>query len=216
MLQVIHASFARVRQVRRQPAKVPRRRMRAYLRWKYIWFSAVMCLIIRSLCLAHHSGMDLYCWILALPSLMTTTGQLPTSALSMPNSSLPHHSASPKMCLPLPPVLHGREHWLGIGGPGLLRGVRPQIHDRGVFPRHRAPFALAVALLVLLVEPVRVLEIDLRLVERRIVEIRELEDEALHELLGGLVDHLLIEVGRAGDDLALEALLERLLGQRCT
>src|SRR3990170_6102086 len=63
-----------------------------------------MCLIIRSLCLFHQSGMDLYCWILALPSLMTTTGQLPTRALSMPNSSLPHHSASPKICLALPPA----------------------------------------------------------------------------------------------------------------
>src|SRR5512145_3350660 len=63
-----------------------------------------MCLIIRSLFLVHQSGMDLYCWILAFPSLMTTTGQLPTRALSMPNRSLPHHSASPKMCLPLPPA----------------------------------------------------------------------------------------------------------------
>ena len=40
----------------------------------------------------------------ALPFSITTTGQSPTSALSMPNSSLPHHSASPKACRPLPPA----------------------------------------------------------------------------------------------------------------
>ena len=47
--------------------------------------------------------MDLNSLITALPSSITTTGQLPTSALSMPNSSSPHQTASPKACWPLPP-----------------------------------------------------------------------------------------------------------------
>src|SRR5262245_19171571 len=61
--------------------------------------------------------MDLYCLILALPSSMTTTGQLPTSALSIPNRSLPHHSASPKMCLPFPPAFMASSTGLGSAVP---------------------------------------------------------------------------------------------------
>ena len=46
----------------------------------------------------------------------------------------------------------------------LLRRLRPQVHDRGVFPRHRAPFAFAEALLELLEKLLLILEIDLRLI----------------------------------------------------
>ena len=172
-----------------------------------------MCFIRRSPCLSYQSGIERNSLIRALPSSITTTGQLPTSALSMPNSSLPHHSGVAEGVLAGAALVHRREHRIGLGRSRLLGGRLPEVHDRGVFPANRAPFA-RMALVVLCEEIVGVAKVDEVGVQRRIVEVRELEDEAFHELLGGLGDDLVVEIGGAGDDLPLEALLEELLADR--
>ena len=64
-------------------------------RWSHIRSSARKCRMRICEWRAHQSPMEPNSWIFALPSQIATTGQLPTKALSMPNSSRPHHFASP-------------------------------------------------------------------------------------------------------------------------
>ena len=71
-----------------------------------------------------------------------------------------------------------------------------------------------MALVVDLVKPVRIRKVNEAFVQSRIIEIRELEEKPFHELDRCFLNHLLVKVGRAGNDLAFIALLEKLLRDR--
>ena len=103
--------------------------------------------------------------------------------------------------------LHHGEHGKRLERACALNGVLPQFERRRVLPRHRAPRSWITGA-ELGVELVRVVEVDLRVVEARVVEIGELEDEAFHELLARVGDKLLVVVASAGDHAPLEAAFE--------
>ncbi len=111
-----------------------------------------------------------------------------------------------------PAELHHGKHRKRLERAGTLHCVFPELEGRDVFPGHRTPGS-RIAGAELRVELVGVLEVDLRVVKAWVVEIGELEDEALHELGARVGDEVAIVVARAGDHAALEAPLEGLLGE---
>ncbi len=65
----------------------------------------------------------------------------------------------------------------GSAERGALHRHAPELQRGGIFPRHRAPRA-GEPLAIFAVEGIRVFKVHLRIRQRRIVEVRELEDEA--------------------------------------
>ena len=112
-----------------------------------------------------------------------------------------------------PAFLQRREHGHRLDGAGLLRRQLPHLGDCGILPRHRAP-SVREALVVVGEELVGVVEVDMRFVHRRVVEIRELEHETLEEFLARFLDYPPVEIEGAGDDLPLVVLQEQLLAEQ--